>query len=802
MDRSSKKYFPLLPLKDAVVFPYANVTFKVGRDFSKKAIEAALKDDFKEIVVVAQKNSSVEMPGYDDIYNMGTLCTVIQVIEGPGGVYHVFLEGEKRVRIEDFTWRDDAYATVRAEIVETDKKKQKEVQKFRAILETALNDFVDGTEFPQEFITETLAIEDDERFVDFVIVGFINMKIEENQRLLSTINLEKRYQQVISILKIELELRKIEEKIDKNVKKKIEKNQREYFLNEQMNAIKSELENGDDGNRRGGKKEKISEEEALKQKIKALDAPEFVREKLWEEFERMQMLPQMSSESGVSRTYIDILLSLPWNKKSKTQIDLKLAEEILEKEHFGLEDVKKRVVEYLAVLKLNNSLKAPIICLVGPPGVGKTSIAGSIARATGREFVRQSLGGIKDEAEIRGHRRTYIGSMPGKIIQSVKKAKVRNPLFLLDEIDKLGSDYKGDPASALLEVLDPEQNATFIDHYIDLEFDLSDVLFVATANDEQLIPRALRDRLEIIRIEGYTYYEKKNIALKYLVEKQKKFNGIANINIDFTEKGLQRLIDSYTSEAGVRELERKIAAICRRVAYERAKNEFSRNDYAFDSQDIESYLGPELYNAKADKGLFEVGVVNGLAWTAYGGTLLKIEVLKYPGKGNVKTTGSLGAIMKESVEAAISFVRSIGLPVLAVEPDLWDKFDLHIHFPEGAVPKDGPSAGVAISLAIASVVSGLPVKPSIAMTGEITLRGDVLKIGGLQAKAMAAIKAGIKKIYIPKDNLPEIKKMPEEISSAVEFIPVEKAETVIKQCLQFKRGVSISKKMKGMGLQQ
>ncbi len=512
------------------------------------------------------------------------------------------------------------------------------------------------------------------------------------------------------------------------------------------------------------------------------------------------MLPPMSSEAGVVKTYIDTLLALPWNIKSKAKIKLDDAQAILERDHFGLEDVKERILEYLAVLKLSNSLKAPIICLVGPPGVGKTSIASSIAKATGRVFVRQSLGGIKDEAEIRGHRRTYIGSMPGKIIQSIKKSKVNNPLFLLDEIDKLSSDYKGDPASALLEVLDPEQNDSFVDHYVDVEFNLSDVLFVATANDESMIPRALKDRLEIIRIEGYTYFEKKNIARKYLLQKQKKANGIGDINLQISEKGLSALVDGYTSEAGVRELERKIAAITRKIALDIAKNDKAKT-YKISEKNIEEYLGPVIYNTKTELDSFEIGVVNGLAWTPYGGSVLKIEAIKYPGKGKIKVTGSLGDVMKESIEIAASFVKSLS-ESLNISADFWEKYDIHIHFPEGAVPKDGPSAGTAISLAIASVASGLPVKPGIAMTGEVTLRGHVLKIGGLQAKVMAAGKAGIQKIYIPTENISNLKKIPDEVKSGIEFVPVDNAEKIIKESLVRGTSAPFTKKVKRVSLQQ
>ncbi len=769
---------PLLPLRDAVVFPTANVTFKVGREFSKRAIEQALREPQKRLAVVAQKNPDVENPSPADLHDVGTLCTIIQVIEGPGGVYHVFLEGLSRIRIVE---------TVTAEIClramtdpfATDPGKKKDIQKLRAILESTLIEFTDGRDHPRDMVQDTLALEDDERFLDQVTALFVGQKLEDHQRLLATAALEKRYQQVIAALKMELELRAMEDRIDDNVRKKMENNQKEYYLNERKNAIENEL-HGKEGS--GAPRDKQSDDDLLRQRIKNFEAPEPVLEKLREEFDRYQMLPPMSSESGVVRMYLDTLLTLPWRKKSDAVIDIKRAEAVLENDHFGLDEVKKRIMEYLAVVKLSSALKAPIICLVGPPGVGKTSIAASIARATGRQFVRTSLGGIRDEAEIRGHRRTYIGSMPGRIIQSIRKAKVNNPLFLLDELDKLGNDYKGDPAAALLEVLDPEQNHAFMDHYVDIEFDLSQVLFVATANDESAIPRALHDRLEILRIEGYTYFEKKHIARKFLLEKQKKLNGINDVDIRFTEPALARLVDAHTAEAGVRELERRLAAICRRIALERVKNTKPLVGCRITEKNLETYLGPDLYTAKKDSGRSEIGVVNGLAWTPYGGTVLTIEAVRYDGKGNHKITGSLGEVMKESVSIAASLVRTNG-PALKIAEDAWEKTDLHIHFPEGAVPKDGPSAGMAIALAIASVMTGIPVKQGIAMTGEVTLRGNVLRIGGLQAKLMAAKKADIKTIYIPKDNLPELAKIPQEIKNGLQIIPIEQAETLIRECL-------------------
>ncbi|HOW51271.1 MAG TPA: endopeptidase La [bacterium] len=779
MAPDSSRSVPLLPLRDAVVFPTANVTFKVGREFSKRAIEQALREPEKRLAVVAQRDTAVENPGPADLHDVGTLCAIIQVIEGPGGVYHVFLEGLSRVRITETV---SSMVCLRATVapLETEPGKKKEIAKLRAILESTIIEFTDGRDYPRDLVRDTFSIEDDERFLDQATALFVGQKIEDHQRLLATSALEKRYQQVIAALKMELELRAMEDRIEDNVRQKMENNQKEYYLNERKNAIENELRGKDAP---GSPRDRQSDDDLLRQRIKNLEAPEPVKEKLREEFDRYQMLPPMSSESSVARIYIDTLLALPWQKKSDAVIDINRAEAVLENDHFGLTDVKKRILEYLAVVKLSTSLKAPILCLVGPPGVGKTSIAASIARATGRQFVRTSLGGVRDEAEIRGHRRTYIGSMPGRIIQSIRKVKVMNPLFLLDELDKLNSDYKGDPAAALLEVLDPEQNHAFMDHYVDIEFDLSQVLFVATANDEAAIPRALHDRLEIIRIEGYTYHEKKHIARKFLLEKQKKYNGLNDLPISITEPALTRLIDAHTSEAGVRELERKLAAICRRIALERVKSIRPPKLCRITEKNIEHYLGPDMYTAKKDTGRCEVGVVNGLAWTPYGGAVLTIEAVRYDGKGNVKITGSLGEVMKESVSIAVSLVRIFGSRFLKISEEAWEKSDLHIHFPEGAVPKDGPSAGLAVALAIASVMTGIPVRQGIAMTGEVTLRGNVLRIGGLQAKLMAAKKAGIKTVYIPKDNAPELSKIPQEVRNGLHLIPVDQAETLIAGCL-------------------
>lgn len=779
------KFFPLLPIRDAVVFPYTSITFKVGRDFSIKAIEHALKSTRKEIVLVTQKDPESGVIDLSNLFDVGTLCTVIQVIEGPGDFYHVFLEGIKRVSVSEIKHGEGGFYEISVKNFRTTGRNPENQEKIRKVFETALSKYFDFFEVPKEILHDAIKAEDNEKFLDIAASIIRLSNPVDLQQALSQRDITERYQTMISLIKMEIELREFEKNIESNVREKFEKGQKEFFINEHINALRNELNKSSGGS-------DYDEKDDLFEKIETLDAPEHVLEKLREEYSRYEMTPPMSAESGVIRTYLETVAGLPWRVSGGSQIDMSEAEKILENDHYGLHDVKKRILEYLAVLKLKGDLKAPIICLVGPPGVGKTSIASSIARATGRKFIRQSLGGIKDEAEIRGHRRTYIGAMPGKIIQSINKVKVNDPLFLLDEIDKLSSDYKGDPASALLEVLDPEQNDSFIDHYIDLEFDLSRVLFIATANDRSMIPHALRDRMEMIEIDGYTWFEKKNIALNYLVKKQRAANGIEGLDLTFEQEGLETLIEKYTSESGVRELERKIAAICRKIALRKA---FDKNGsfekVTVTKSSISEYLGPEKYNESIQAGESETGVVNGLAWTPYGGTVLKIEAVRYPGKGEIKITGSLGDVMKESVEIAVSYIKSLS-EKLGINREEWNTHTVHVHFPEGATPKDGPSAGVAISLAVASLMTGRKVRPFIAMTGEVTLRGKVLKIGGLKAKMMAAVREGIKKVYIPQDNMPDYTEIPEEIKSGIEVIPIKTAETVISGCLEADRKIKKS----------
>ncbi|HPS28826.1 MAG TPA: endopeptidase La [bacterium] len=777
----SGKFFPLLPIRDAVVFPYTSITFKVGRDFSIKAIENALKNPKKEIVLVTQKDPDSEAFNLNNLFEIGTLCTVIQVIEGPGDFYHVFLEGIKRVSVSELKMGDSGFYEISVKNFKSTNNDKDTLEKIRKIFEVSLVKYFEFFEIPKDVLNEAIRSEDHEKFLDLAASVIRPANPLDIHPVLAQKDIVERYKSMISLIKMETELRELERDIESNVREKFEKGQKEFFINEHINALKNELN-------KNSENQDYDENDDIAEKIQTLDAPEHVLEKLKEEYSRYEMTSPMSAESGVIRTYLETVTGLPWRISSDSEIDMKNAEKVLDDDHYGLDEVKKRILEYLAVLKLKGDLKAPIICLVGPPGVGKTSIASSIARATGRKFVRQSLGGIKDEAEIRGHRRTYIGAMPGKIIQSLNKVKVNNPLFLLDEIDKLSSDYKGDPASALLEVLDPEQNDSFIDHYIDLEFDLSKVLFIATANDRSMIPPALRDRMEIIELDGYTWFEKKNIALKYLIKKQKFNNGIDDISLVFSQNGLESLIEKYTSESGVRELERKIASICRKIALKKAMNPKNFKEINITEKNINEYLGPEKYNEKISASENEIGVVNGLAWTPYGGTVLKIEAIKYSGKGEIKITGSLGDVMKESVDIAVSYVKSL-TETLAIDKDDWNKYTVHIHFPEGATPKDGPSAGVAISLAVASLMTGRKVKPFTAMTGEVTLRGKVLKIGGLKAKIMAASREGIKKVYIPDDNMGDFSEIPEEIRSGITVIPVKCAESVISGCLEIVKKV-------------
>ena len=771
----SNRKIPLLPIKDTVVFPFTNITFKVGRDFSIKAIEEALLSENREIVLITQKNAEIDSPDHNDLFSVGTICSVIQVVEGPGEVYHVFIEGSKRIRLRELSWNSKGFFEVSGISFRTGGKKDPAVKSMRKVLEKNLSNYFQSMDVPEDIVLDAFRIDNNEKFLDVAASFFQATNPLDMQTVLEESNLPERYRKLATVLKMEVEFRELESNIESSVREKFEKGQKEFFINEHINALKGELSSDQNGGQ--------SYEDELLAKIDDLNAPEEVKDKLYEEYSRYEMLPPMSAESGVISTYLETMVKLPWRVCTESQIDIQKAGKILDEEHFGLREVKTRILEYLAVLKLKGDLKSPIICLAGPPGVGKTSIAASIAKATERKYIRQSLGGIKDEAEIRGHRRTYIGALPGKIIQSLKKVQVSNPLFLLDEIDKLASDFRGDPASALLEVLDPEQNSTFIDHYVDMEFDLSNILFVATANDVSMIPPALRDRMEIIDIDGYTWYEKKKIAEMFLIPKQKKINGIEDLTLSFSKTGMASIIDGYTSESGVRNLERKISKVCRNLSLKKVSKGLKKRGVVITEKNIGNFLGPVKYNEKQRVNTREIGVVNGLAWTPYGGVVLKIEAIKYPGQAGIKITGSLGDVMRESVEIAVSYVRSIADRLFKYDREQWEKHTLHIHFPEGATPKDGPSAGIAIALAVASLMSGRTVEPYVGMTGELTLRGNVLKIGGLRAKIMAAKKAGIRKVYIPEDNLSDFNELPEEIKENIKVFPVKSAVKVLEECL-------------------
>lgn len=771
---------PLLPFRDIVIYPGSDVTYKVGRSFSKKAVDFALKTAHKQIIVIPQIDGDEENPTAKELHKFGTLCEIIHVVEDSDGLYHVFLEGVSRASITRPKLTDDGF---RATVQTIKTKKTKTITKYSLVLRKAVDSYITVLGSYEEF-REEIALATEDELPDLVAARLLTLPVTDAISLLSTDSLVQQYRLTTLFLKSEIEMLKLENSIDKKVRNRMDQSQRNYYLREQMSIIRGELSDAEeesdmelfDGG--GG-----GEMKKLKESIEKLQAPAYVIEKLHEEYKRLQSLTPMSGENGIIRGYIETLLALPWTIGKQPNIDIDYAEMVLERDHFGLADIKKRIMEYLAVLKLTKSMRSPIICLVGPPGVGKTSVAASIATAIKRDFIRVALGGIRDEAEIRGHRRTYIGAMPGKIIQSIKRVKSRNPVFLLDEIDKLSSDYKGDPSSALLEALDPEQNSTFVDHFIDVEFDLSSVLFIATANNRWDIPPALRDRLEIIELEGYTYHEKKNIAQKYILSKQKKANGIDDVSLKITPTGMQSLIDNYTWEAGVRELERKIATICRKIALKRARGE-KKKQYTIKASDLLTLLGKPLYDKQTIAKKSSVGVVHGLAWTQNGGDVLTIEAIKFPGDGSVKITGSLGDVMKESVQTATSFVRSISDTLLGIPQKEWDKQTIHIHFPEGATPKDGPSAGLAIAVAIASLMTNRPIAPSLAMTGEITLQGNALKIGGLKAKIMAAKNAGIKTVLIPKANKVDLDEIPKEITEGITFSLIENARSIIELSLE------------------
>ncbi len=765
---SSGDTYPVLPLRDIVVFPHMIVPLFVGREKSINALEEVTQNE-KQILLVAQKNAGDDEPSTDDIYKMGTLASVLQLLKLPDGTVKVLVEGIERVEISEYVENDDYFEAV-TEPVEEDLGSGDEIE---ALSRSAVSQFESYVRLNKKISPEVLGtvtqIEDYSKLAD-TVASHLAIKIADKQEILETTSVTNRLERVYSLMESEISVLQVEKKIRSRVKRQMEKTQREYYLNEQMKAIQKELGDTEDG------RDDISE---LEEKIESTRLSKEAKEKAVAEIKKLKQMSPMSAEAAVVRNYLDWLLNIPWGVKGKIKKDLDEAQTILDEDHYGLEKVKERIVEYLAVQTRTNKLKGPILCLVGPPGVGKTSLGKSIARATGREFIRMSLGGVRDEAEIRGHRRTYIGSMPGKIIQSMKKAKKSNPLFLLDEIDKMGADYRGDPASALLEVLDPEQNNAFNDHYLEVDYDLSNVLFVTTANTLN-IPPALMDRMEIIRLAGYTELEKVQIARRHLIQDILKSHGLSKEEWSIDEDALLQVIRRYTREAGVRSLERELAKLARKVVKKLLTS--SKKSVAITMDNIGELLGVTKYRYGEAELEDLIGVVTGLAWTEAGGELLTIEGVMMPGKGKMTVTGNLRDIMKESIQAANAYVKSRAVN-FGIEPPLFDKRDIHVHVPEGATPKDGPSAGVGMATAIISIMTGIAVRKDVAMTGEITLRGRVLPIGGLKEKLLAALRGGVKIVIIPEENAKDLVEIPDELKNSLEIVPVTHMDDVLKVAL-------------------
>ncbi|RED53333.1 endopeptidase La [Aestuariispira insulae] len=768
MDMSQSVLYPILPLRDIVVFPHMIVPLFVGRDKSVRALEDVMKDD-KQILLVTQKNAGEDDPDKEDIYTVGTIGTVLQLLKLPDGTVKVLVEGQQRALIEQYTGNEDffqAYATPIPEQVESEAE-------VKAISRAAVAQFEQyiklNKKVPSEILGSINQIDDPAKLAD-TIAQHLTLKIAEKQELLELESVADRLEKIYSFMEGEISVMQVEKRIRSRVKRQMEKTQREYYLNEQMKAIQKELGEGEEG------KDELAE---LEEKIAKTKLSKEAKEKVAAEMKKLRAMSPMSAEATVVRNYLDWMLSIPWKKRTKVKKDLKIAKEILDQDHYGLEKVKDRILEYLAVQARMRKVKGPILCLVGPPGVGKTSLGRSIAKATNRNFVRMSLGGVRDESEVRGHRRTYIGSMPGKVIQGMKKAKSSNPMFLLDEIDKLGADWRGDPSSALLEVLDPEQNSTFADHYLEVDYDLSDVMFVTTANTLDM-PGPLRDRMEIIRIPGYTEDEKVEIAKRHLIGKQMKENGLIETEWSISDEAVRDLIRYYTREAGVRSLEREIANLCRKGIKEIMVE--GREKIEIKPENLNEFAGVRKFRFGEIDEEDQLGVVTGLAWTEVGGELLSIESVLVPGKGKVIKTGKLGDVMQESIAAAESFVKSRSVS-FGIEPTAFDKTDIHVHVPEGATPKDGPSAGVAMITSMVSVLAGVKVRKDVAMTGEITLRGRVLPIGGLKEKLLAALRGGIKTVLIPRDNEKDLEDIPDNVKQGLEIIPVANVEEVLKHAL-------------------
>ena len=760
--------YPVLLLRDIVIFPHMIVPLFVGREKSVKALDKAMGGD-KKIVLLTQKDPSLDAPLPEELYTTGTIGNVVQLLRLPDGTVKALVEGVERVKIKKFV-ENEVFYEAETEVVQDKVNEKEDVQAFVRSLISQFEEYVRlNKKIPPEIMLSIAQIDDASKLAD-VIASHLSLKISERQDLLETADVLARVEKLYGLMEAEKDVLQVEKKIRRRVKKQMEKSQRDYYLNEQMKAIQKEL-GDDDGS---------AEYDELEAKIKKAKMSAEANAKALSELKKLRHMSPMSSEATVIRNYLDWLIDLPWGKTAKIRTDLAAAEKILDEDHYGLEKVKERILEYLAVQKKTKAVKGPILCLVGPPGVGKTSLGESIARATGRKFVRASLGGMRDEAEIRGHRRTYVGALPGKIIQSMKKVKTRNPLFLLDEIDKLGADWRGDPSSALLEVLDPAQNSTFSDHYLEVDYDLSDVMFITTANSLKM-PRPLLDRMEIIRIAGYTEDEKVEIAKRHLIKKQREAAGLKENEWSITDGALRQLIRLYTREAGVRSLDRALAGLARKATKELMTSD-KKKSVTVTEKNLKKYAGVPVYTFGVAEKQDLVGVTTGLAWTEVGGEILSIEAVTMPGHGRVIQTGQLGDVMKESISAARSYVRSHAVQ-FGIRPDLFDKRDIHIHVPEGATPKDGPSAGIAMCTSLVSAMTGIPVSKDIAMTGEITLLGRVLPIGGLKEKLLAALRAGIKTVLIPFDNQKDLEEIPDNVKRGLNLIPVSTAEEVLKHAL-------------------
>lgn len=766
---------PLIPLRGLAIFPYMILNFDIGREISLKALDQAMMDE-ELIFLTSQKEAEVDEPGEEDFYHVGTICKVKQMIKLPGDTVRVLVEGVSRGRVKKIEQEDGYFRAVIEEIVfdsdNLDSETEVEIEAFVRNVFDAFEEYINiGNRVSPEILISLADIEDVDRFID-TIAANIYLKSSQKQEILEEFDIRKRLELIYSILLEEIDILKIEKKITLRVKKQMNKVQKEYYLREQLKAIQKELGEEEDIN---------SEADEYREKLKKIKAPKTTKEKIEKEIDKFSKISSMSPDVSVSRNYLDTIFSLPWNKETKDKLDITKAKDILDEDHYGLEKVKERILEYLAIRTLAKSLKGPIICLVGPPGTGKTSIVKSIARALNRKFVRISLGGVRDEAEIRGHRRTYVGSIPGRIINGVKESQTKNPVFLFDEIDKMAADYKGDPASAMLEVLDPEQNKDFVDHYLEIPFDLSKILFVTTANSLGNIPRPLLDRMEVIEVSGYIEEEKLNIAKKYLLPKQIKEHALKENFIKIDDETLRSIINHYTREAGVRTLERTIGKICRKVAKKYVEDP-TLEEVVINKSDLEAYLGKDMFKYQLAEVNPQIGLVNGLAWTEVGGVTLEVEVNVLKGKGEIVLTGKLGDVMKESAKTGISYIRSI-VDKFDIDPDFYKTNDIHIHIPEGAVPKDGPSAGITMALAVISALTKRPVPGNIAMTGEITLRGRVLAVGGVKEKLLAAHRAGITKVLIPKECEADLDEIPENVKEKMEFVLVEHMDEVLEQAL-------------------